>query len=177
MRVSKLPDLRGTHVRALPVFIKAGFFALCWALWSFVQMHSFRWFGFNRMQRVSYTFLKLAVETEVHQGPRSQFDRDLCLSGNCEGIFIFAKRCQNRAPGGVGVVPGKSEEPSDEILTLTLSRARCSAFFYLSLNPFNQNAGLGIDNSGLLIFQLSACHASLDGEPYSHICRVLFLSL
>ena len=107
---------------------------------------------------------------------KSVLERPLLVRKLWRDIYL-CKRMPKPCPGGV-VVPGKAEEPSDEILILTLSRA-CKkelSTFYLSLNSFHQNTstGLGIDSPGLFSFKLSACQVSLDGEPYSHICGVLF---
>lgn len=176
MRVSKWPDLRGTHMCYLcltwQAFLPSA--ELCEALCGrtgFADLDSTECRGssahfWSWLLRLRYT---KAQEVSL---------RDLsACQGTVKGYLLVQKDAKTM-PQGCG---GSAWEMrgalwwnshTDTFKSLLLST------FYLSLNPFNQNTstGLDIDSPGLFSFELSARQASLDAEPYSHLCGVLFLS-
>lgn len=95
MNEGKWPDLRGTHV--LLGGIKTGSFALCWALWSFLQLI---WIQLNAESLLHFpedAYLDWC--TARHK--TTVLQRPLLVRGLWRHIYL-CKRLPKQCPGGCG---------------------------------------------------------------------------
>jgi len=122
MNESKWPDLKGTYTCYLCLQRQALLLSaeLCEALC--------RCTGFALLDSTeckgSSTHIWSWLSKLRYKAWEISFTETSACQGTVKGHLSVEK---DDKTGGVGVVPGKSEEPSDEILILTLSRACCSA--------------------------------------------------